>query len=67
MDDKTKKKTDFLESWGFKFHEEVWISEAGELSHEFVDDHSLTEIRSKLTKAMKASELRKEPFKLYNG
>lgn len=69
MDDETKEKATFLESKGFKFlsGREVWISKAGELSREFVDDNSLTEIKRKLSKAEKASEFKKEPFKLYNG
>lgn len=68
MDDETKKKETFLKSEGFKFlsSREVWISKSGEISREFVEDHSLEELERKLSKAKKASESTKKLFKLYN-
>ena len=68
MDNDANEKEVFLASKGFKFHstEEVWRSSAGELSRNFVDDNSLTEIKRQLSKAEKTAEFRKEPFKLYN-
>lgn len=68
MDDEIKKKEAFLESKGFKYlsSREVWISKAGEISREFVEDHSLEELERKLSKAEKESEFTNMPFKLYN-
>ena len=47
MDSVANEKEVFLASKGFTYHskEEVWRSSAGELSREFVDDNSLTEIK----------------------
>jgi hypothetical protein len=68
MDDEIKKKEAFLESKGFKYlsSREVWISKAGEISREFVEDRSLEELERKLSKAEKTAEFTKKPFKLYN-
>lgn len=68
MDDEIKKKGAFLETKGFKYlsGREVWISKTGEISREFVEDHSLKELENELSKAEKTSEFRRKPFKLYN-
>lgn len=69
MDNEVKEKVTYLESKGFKYQSsrEVWISKAGEISREFVEDHTLEELKRKLSRVEKASEFRKMPFKLYNG
>lgn len=69
MDNEVKDKVAFLESKGFKYQSsrEVWISKAGEISREFFEDHTLEELKRKLSRVEKASEYRKIPFKLYNS
>lgn len=69
MNNEVKEKKAFLENKGFKYQssKEVWISKAGEISREFVEDNSLEELKRKLLRAEKASEFRKMPFKLYNS
>jgi len=66
MDSESKKEA-FLIGKGFKFlsSREVWISKAGEISREFVEDHSLEKLERKISKAEKASEFTKMPYKLY--
>ena len=69
MDDEYKKKEAFLKSKGFRldFSREVWINNTGEISYEFVADHSLEDLKLKLSKAEKISEFRKMPFRLYDS
>lgn len=68
MDSDTKKKEAYLTSKGFRFlsTREVWISNAGEISREFVEDHSFEELERELLRTEKAAESKKSSFKLYN-
>lgn len=67
MNDENKKEA-FLKSKGFKFisSREVWESKTGEISREFVEDHSFTELKRKVIKALHETKKSNTLFRLYS-